>query len=302
MDWSIIWIFLQQGVLSGLVTGSSYALLALSLVIVFKTTDVPNFAQGDLFMVGGYIALFLLVFAGLSYAPVIAASLVVCFVGGAAFFRIVLRRAVAVAPKGNVVNLVIATLGLSFLLKGIVRQTGLGGVPRTLPSLFGTKTVMIGDAVVTVQDIGIFAVAMLAMAAFFVFFNFTGGGRAMRAVGMNPRAAALVGVNLRRTRMLAWGLAAALSALAAVLISPKILMTADMGLIVIVGFAAAIVGGFTSIPGAVVGGLLIGIIENLVGLFVSSSAIAVTPFVIIMLVLGLRPQGLLGGRILAKKV
>jgi branched-chain amino acid transport system permease protein len=133
-------------------------------------------------------------------------------------------------------------------------------------------------------------------------FGYTKLGRAMRAVGMNPKAAQLVGVNLGRIHMLVWGLSGVISAIAALLISPKVLMTADMGSIVTMGFAAAIVGGFTSLPGAVVGGFLIGISENLVGLFISSRAIVVAPFLAIMLVLILRPQGLFGGRAVIKKV
>jgi branched-chain amino acid transport system permease protein len=119
---------------------------------------------------------------------------------------------------------------------------------------------------------------------------------------MNPKAAQLVGVDLTRIHMIVWGLSGGISAIAALLISPKVLMTADMGSIVTLGFAAAIVGGFTSLPGAVVGGFLIGIIENLVGLFISSRAIVLAPFVAIMLVLVIRPQGLFGGRVEIKKV
>jgi branched-chain amino acid transport system permease protein len=148
----------------------------------------------------------------------------------------------------------------------------------------------------------ILATAVVVMVAFFWMFKYTKIGRAMRAVGMNPKAAQLVGVDLTRIHMIVWGLSGGISAIAALLISPKVLMTADMGSIVTLGFAAAIVGGFTSLPGAVVGGFLIGIIENLVGLFISSRAIVLAPFVAIMLVLVIRPQGLFGGRVEIKKV
>jgi len=161
---------------------------------------------------------------------------------------------------------------------------------------------MIGQASVTTLDLVILATAVVVMAAFFWMFKYTKVGRAMRAVGMNPKAAQLVGVDLTRIHMIVWGLSGAISAVAALLISPKVLMTADMGSIVTLGFAAAIVGGFTSLPGAVVGGFLIGIIENLVGLFVTSRAIVLAPFLAIMLVLVIRPQGLFGGRVEIKKV
>jgi branched-chain amino acid transport system permease protein len=161
---------------------------------------------------------------------------------------------------------------------------------------------MIGQAAVTTLDLVILATAVVVMVAFFWMFKYTKIGRAMRAVGMNPKAAQLVGVDLTRIHMIVWGLSGGISAIAALLISPKVLMTADMGSIVTLGFAAAIVGGFTSLPGAVVGGFLIGIIENLVGLFISSRAIVLAPFVAIMLVLVIRPQGLFGGRVEIKKV
>lgn len=300
MDWQLIWLFLQQGVASGLVTGSIYALLAVAIVIIFKTTDAPNFAAGELFMAAAYVALYLLVFLALPFIAVVPLSLGVVFIAAALFYRVVLQKIGSSAAV--TVNVVIATLGLSFVLKGVVRKTGVGDVPRSFPSIFGNDTVMIGQAVLTLQDIGILVLAVVSMTIFFLFFNFTHTGRAMRAVGMNPKAAVLVGINLRRTRMLIWGLSGLLSSLAAILIAPKILMTADMGSVVILGFAAAIIGGFTSLPGAVLGGLIIGIVENLVGLFISSRAISVAPFVAIMLVLMLRPQGLLGGKVAVKKV
>jgi len=162
--------------------------------------------------------------------------------------------------------------------------------------------VTLWHASLTYLDLAIFAAALTVMALFFWMFNYTKMGRAMRAVGMNRRAAQLVGINLSRVQMLVWGLSGAISAIAAVLIAPKLLMTAEMGVVVTLAFAAAIVGGFTSLPGAVVGGLIIGITENMVGLFISSRAINVAPFVVIMLVLILKPQGLFGGKLRVRKV
>lgn len=300
MDFDLFMLFAQQGLASGLIVGSVYALLALAIVMIFKTSEVPNFAQGEVLMAAGYLALFLLVFQGLPLWAVAPATLIASFVAGALFRRGVLTQ--VARASGSPVNLVIATLGLSYILKGLVRRTGFGDTPRTFPAVVSTESVMIGQASVTVLDLVIFATAILVMAAVFWMFAYTKIGKAMRAVGMNPRAAQLVGVNLDRVHMLVWGVAGVISAVAALLISPKILMTADMGAIVTLGFAAAIVGGFTSLPGAVVGGFLIGIVENYVGLFISSRAIVVAPFLVIMLVLILRPQGLFGGRFTIKKV
>jgi branched-chain amino acid transport system permease protein len=300
MDFELIFLFLQQGIASGIVSGSVYALLALAIVIVFKTSEVPNFAQGEIFMAAGYVALFLLVFQSVPIWLTIPLTLLVTFSGAALFRRVVLTQ--VSRASGSPVNLVIATLGLSYVLKGLVRRTGFGDTPRSFPALVSNDTIAIGQAIVTKLDLAILGTAVVVMAVFFWMFAYTKVGRAMRALGMNPKAAQLVGVDLNRVHMLVWGLSGVISAIAALLISPKLLMTADMGSVVILGFAAAIVGGFTSLPGAVVGGFLIGIAENLVGLFVSSRAIVLAPFVAIMLVLILRPQGLFGGRVTIKKV
>ncbi len=300
MSYSDIWLFLQQGVLSGLVTGSVYALLALAIVSVFKTTDVPNFAQGEIFMMGGYVALSLLLIFGFSYALVIPITLVSMALGGAVFQRVVMER--VTGSKGVGVQLVIATLGLAYALKGVVRQTGLGDTPRSLPALVPTDAILIGDAVLTKLDVAIFLVALLVMGLIYVMFAHTRIGKAMRAVGMNPRAAQIVGIRLSNVRMLVWAMSGLISALAALLITPKVLVTPEIAHIAILAYAAAIVGGFTSLPGAVLGGLIIGIVENLVGLFVSTNAIVVAPFLAILITLILRPQGLLGGQPQVKKV
>lgn len=299
MSWSEIWLFLQQGLLSGLVTGSVYALLALAIVAVFKTTDVPNFAQGEMLMMAGYVALMLLL-AQVPYAAVIAITLVIMALGGALFQRLVMER--VTGSRGVGVQLVIATLGLAYVLKGLVRQTGLGDTPRSLPALFSSDTVMIGDAALTQLDLAIFFVAIGVMVLIYLMFTRTRIGKAMRAVGMNPKAAQIVGIRLSRIRMMVWALAGVISAIAALLIAPKVLITPDIAHMAILAYAAAIVGGFTSLPGAVVGGLLIGVIENMVGLFISTNAIVVAPFLAILLTLIVRPQGLLGGKVQVKKV
>jgi branched-chain amino acid transport system permease protein len=300
MNFSEIWLFLQQGVLSGLVTGSVYALLAIAIVAIFKTTDVPNFAQGEMFMIGGYVALTLLLIAGFSYAMVIPLTVVALAVGAAVFQRVVMER--VTHSKGVGPQLVIATLGLAYTLKGLVRQTGLGDTPRSLPSLVSNDPVIIGDAFLTRLDVAIFLCAIVVMVLIYLMFSHTRIGKAMRAVGMNPRAAQIVGIRLSRIRMLVWAMSGVISALAALLITPKILITPDIAHIAILAYAAAIVGGFTSLPGAVLGGLIIGIVENLVGLFISTNAIVVAPFLAILVTLIVRPQGILGGKPQVKKV
>lgn len=297
-------ILILQGVASGIVTGSIYALIALSLVIIFKSTEVINFAAGEMVMIGAYIAMVLLISIGLPYLAVVPLTALAAFTIGAGFDRFVLDRVLGHHRQGQsiMVAMVIATVGLSFAFKGTVRLFRISDDVRTLPPLFSNDPVLLGPVVLTKHDIGIVIVAILIMVLLFLFFQFTRLGRALRATSENPRAATLVGIPVRRMRTVIWGLATALSCVAGILVAPKLLMSPDMGIIIILAFAAAIIGGFTNVAGVIVGGIILGLIENMVGLFISSKAIAVAPFIVIMLILFLRPQGLFGGAVKIKKV
>lgn len=293
-----------QAIASGIVTGCVYALIALSLVIVYKSTDVINFAGGEIVMIGGYAGMFALLYLGLPYILIFVVAALATFALGALFDRVVLHKVLGRAVPGQsiLVAMVIATVGLSYVLKGSVRVVPYTEEVRRLPPFFSGEPIFIGSVVLQRQDVAIVAVAVLVMAAIWAFFSLTLTGKALRATSQNPRAAALVGIPVRRMRMTVWGIASALAAIAGILLAPKLLMTPDMGVIVILAFAAAIIGGFASLPGCVIGGILLGVIQNLVGLYVGSNAISLAPFVVIMLILALRPQGLLGGRVVAKKV
>ena len=295
---------LIQAIVSGVITGFIYAMIALSLVIVYKATDVVNFAGGEMLMVGSYFALLGLVFFGLPYVITIPLVLAVSFAMGALFDRVVLVRVLGRSLPGQsvLVAMVIATVGLANVLKGVVRVFPYTEEVQRLPTLMPGPPMFIGPAILTRQDIVIAVVSMLYMLLWWALFNFTLAGKALRATSQNPRAAALCGIPVRTTRMIGWGIAAMSAALAGVLIGPELPLTPDVGSVVTLAFAAAIVGGFQNLPGCVVGGILLGVTQNLVGLYVSSRAISVTPFIVIMLVLILRPQGLFGGPIVAKKV
>lgn len=293
-----------QGTASGIVTGCVYALVALSLVIVYKSTDVVNFAGGEFVMLGGYLGLFFLVYLGAPYALMFVAVPVGVFVVGALFDRITLNRVGGrtLAKHVDLVPLVVATIGLSYLLKGAVRVIPYTEEVRRLPPLFQGAPIFLGDVVLQLQDAAIVMVTTLVMIALWVFFQFTLIGKALRATSQNARAAALIGIPVKTMRMAVWGLASAIAGVAGVLLAPKLLMTPDMGSVVMLAFAAAIIGGFSSLPGCVVGGIALGVVQNLVGIFISAQAIAVTPFFVIMLVLLVRPQGLFGDAVGLKKV
>jgi branched-chain amino acid transport system permease protein len=239
---------LLQATASGIVTGCVYALVALSLVIVYKSTDVVNFAGGELLMLGGYIALLALTYFELSYPLMLVAVIAAMYLVGALFERIPLNtirgRRYARNAEADLVPLVVATIGLGYLLKGAVRVVPYTEEVRRLPPLMSGPPVFIGDVILQQQDIAIIVVTLLVMVALTAFFGWTRIGKALRATSQNPRAAALIGIPVKSMRMVAWGLAAGLAGLAGILLSPKLLMTPDMGNVVMLAFAAAIIGGF----------------------------------------------------------
>jgi branched-chain amino acid transport system permease protein len=293
-----------QGVASGIVTGCVYALVALSLVIVYKSTDVVNFAGGELVMLGGYLGLLFLLWFEAPYLVMFVMVPVVVFLAGALFNRITLSKVSGktLAKHADLVPLVVATIGLSYLLKGGVRVVPFTEEVRRLPPLFSGPPLFMGDVVLQRQDLAIIVVTTLIVALLWLFFGHTLLGKALRATSQNARAAALIGIPVISMRMAVWGLASAIAGVAGVLLAPKLLMTPDMGAVVMLAFAAAIIGGFNSLPGCVVGGIALGVIQNLVGIFISPQAIAVTPFFVIMLVLLVRPEGLFGESVGLKKV
>lgn len=299
-SFNIVLLYLEQGIASGVVSGSIYALLALALVMIFKTTDVPNFAEGDIFMVAGYSILYLTVVQTL---PVWTAALLTVAITGAlmAGFQRVILDAIR-RRGGNQVSLVIGTLGLSYILKALVNASSLSGTPQTFSAPVPNGGVQLGFAHLTWLDIFIISTTLVVLAVTFAFFRFTKAGRAARAVGMNPKAAALVGVDIKTVRASIWAASGVLAAVAMLLMGPKLLLTPSMGAMTTVGFAAAIIGGLESLGGAVLGGFILGICQNLIGLFVSSSLVALVPFLAIIVVLAVRPQGLFGGSYLPRKV
>jgi branched-chain amino acid transport system permease protein len=287
-----------QAAASGIVTGCVYALVALSLVIVYKSTDVVNFAGGELLMLGGYLGLLALVYFELSYPLMIIAVIVAMYVVGALFERVTLAtvrgRRYSKNAEADLVPMVVATIGLGYLLKGAVRVVPYTEEVRRLPPLLAGPPIFVGDIVLQQQDLAIIAATVVIMVALTVFFGWTRIGKALRATSQNPRAAALIGIPVKSMRMIAWGLAAGLAGIGGILLSPKLLMTPDMGNVVMLAFAAAIIGGFNSLVGCVVGGVLLGVLQNLIGILFSPQAMSVTPFFVIMLILVLRPQGLFG--------
>jgi branched-chain amino acid transport system permease protein len=288
---------ISQLVASGLALGSIYALLALSLVLINKATDVVNFAQGEMAMFGTFVCFALLTKVKLPLIVVLILAAPVGALLGMATERVTMVR-LRSAPQ---VNALIATIGLWMIFHHAAGWIW-GYDPVSFPSLFSLDPVDVLGARVAQNSLGIIAVSLLVVVLLYLLFEYTRTGIAMRAASMNRRAAQLMGVNVGRVSLFAWGLATAISVVAGFLIAPLTFLDFEMMFAVLLkAFAGAILGGFNSLPGAVVGCLVIGVFENLFAAYVSTAFKDTFAFGIIIFVLMFRPQGLFTRRI-AKKV
>lgn len=278
--------------MSGVTTGALYALVALGFVVVTKATGVINFAQGEFFMFAGFVAWMLHVQLGLNYLLTFVLTVAFGFLLGCLTDRIAFRP----VAKSDVVSLVLATVGIAFVLKGLARLIW-GGKADYLafPPITSPDPIMIGNVMVIPQQLAVLAGTIVIVVVFTAFFRLTRAGKMMQATADNAKAATLVGIRTDRIYTLAFGTGAAISAAAAVLTAPLTLIYPDIGFAFFLkGFAAAVLGGLTSLPGAVIGGLVVGIVESMAGGYIHSSVMELSPFVVIMIVLVLKPSGLLG--------
>jgi branched-chain amino acid transport system permease protein len=287
-------MLLSYALASGVTSGALYALVAIGLVICYRTTGHLNFSHGELFMVGGYIAFSLHVLWGVPYVP----SLLIAVAGGALLGlvsdRLVFRDLIKAPPMA----MVLATVGLSFALKGVARWIwgGQGEFVPFPPIVDPAPVTALGIPVFPQQAV-VFAVALAAMALLTLLFRRTRIGKAMQATAESQRAAYLVGIRVERVYAGTWAAAAALAALAAVLMAPLTQLNPDIGFTLLLkALAATVLGGLGNMPGAIIGAFLIGISESLAAAYVSSIAQDVSAFVVIMVVLVMRPTGLFGPR------
>lgn len=277
---------------TGITTGALYALVALGITIVYKATRAVNFAHGEMFMICGFIGYALHVTWRLPYLLSLVGAVAAGFVIGAAAERITFRPAI----EKSVVGALLATIGLSFILKGIARSLWGGkGDYLPFPPLVDPAPWSIAGIIVSPQQMLVLAGAIIVMVAFGLFFKFTRLGLMMQATADNRRAARLVGIRTERIFMHTFALGTAVAGVAAVLMAPITLLYPDIGfLLFIKSFAAAVLGGLTSIPGALLGGLLVGLIEAFTGGYISTNLADVSAYIVIMVVLVFIPNGLLG--------
>jgi branched-chain amino acid transport system permease protein len=285
--------FLQQ-VFSGIAAGAIYASVALALVMIYRSTDLVNFAQGEMAMFSTYIA-WTLVNAGLPFWAAFVITLAVSFVGGMAIERVLIRP----VENAPVLAAVVVTIGLLLIfnsLAGWIYSYTVQDFPSPFPDrpLFG--------ALITTRDLGVIAVTLIMLVLLFIFFRFTSIGLAMRAAAQNPVSARLCGIRVGRMLAIGWGLAAAIGATAGIMVAPVLFLDPNMmGGVLLYAFAGALLGGIGSPVGAVVGGLIVGVTENLVGTYMIASQLKLTvALALIILVLVFRPNGLFGTAIVRR--
>ncbi len=291
-----------QLIVSGAAIGCIYALLALGFVLIYKATETVNFAQGDLMMLGGFIGLAVLTLMGLPFALAFLLTIVAMALLGMGIERLALRPLLG-QPAFTVVMM---TIGIGYLARGLVTMIPYWGTEtHTLPVPYKNEVIWFGGEgtglVVSVEHLVIILATVVLVALLFVFFRYTRIGIAMQATSQNQLAAFYMGIPVRRVNMMVWGLSSAICGVAGLLLAPITFVHANMGFIGLKAFPAAVVGGFGSIPGALVGGLVIGIVESLAGFYLPDGIKDIAAYVVVLVMLVVKPNGLFGDN-LTKKV
>ena len=283
---------LAQQIVSGLATGSIFASMALALVLIYRAMGIINFAQGEMAMFTTYVA-WQLVAVGVPIWGAFAITIVVAFIGGVALERIVIRP-VERAPE---LTMVIVTLGLFITFNGLAGWFW-GYIVKSFPTPFPTSPIQLGGVDFSAQDLGIIVVSLITLGLITLFFQKTKLGLAMRAAALYPEQSRVLGIRVGWMLALGWGLAAVVGAVAGMMVAPVVFLDPNMMQSVIVyAFAAAVLGGIESPLGAVVGGLLLGVVLNLLGTYVEvigNELRLAGALAIIVVVLMVRPQGLFG--------
>jgi len=283
-------LFIQQ-VLSGVSNGAIYATVALAIVMIYQAIHHLNFAQGEMAMFSTYVAWQLLQW-GIPFWAVFPLTIVLSFIGGVAIERILMRPIEHASVLTHIV-MFIAVFAILNSLAGFIWDFTI----KPFPTPFGTAP-LLGNGLISAHQAGMIAVTLIVLVLLFFFFRYTNTGLAMRAAAANPESARLVGIRVGWTTALGWGMAAAIGSVAGMLIAPVVFLEPNMmQTILLYGFAGAVLGGLTSPAGAVLGGILVGITENMAGAYipvVGGELKLPIALVLIVAVLVVKPSGLLG--------
>jgi branched-chain amino acid transport system permease protein len=289
--------FLQL-VIGGISQGCIYGLIALGFVLIYKATETVSFAQGELMMLGAFCGLALMTMLGFPFWASVAGA-----IAGMAVFGVVLERAVIRPILGQpAFSIVMLTIGIGYVARGAITMIpGIGTETHTLPVPYKDQIWNVGALVLNVEQMVVIGATAVLCLLLFMLFKYSKIGIAMQAASQNQLAAYYMGIPVKQLNGLVWGLAAAVAAVAGLLLAPITFVHANMGFIGLKAFPAAVVGGFGSLPGAIVGGLIIGVVESLSGFYLPDGFKDTAAYIVVLFMLMVRPNGLFGER-LRKKV
>ena len=289
--------FLQL-VISGIAQGCIYGLIALGFVLIYKATETVSFAQGDLMMLGAFGGLAGMTMLGFPFWLAVPAAIAAMALFGVLTERVVIRPILG-QPAFSIVML---TIGIGYVARGAITMIpGIGTETHTLPVPYKDQVWNLGALVLSAEQVVVIIVTGVLCMGLFAMFRYTRLGIAMQAASQNQLAAYYMGIPVKRLNGLVWGLAAAVAAIAGLLLAPITFVHANMGFIGLKAFPAAVVGGFGSLPGAIVGGLIIGIVESLSGFYLPEGFKDIAAYVVVLIMLMVKPNGLFGDK-LTKKV
>lgn len=281
---------LLQQLLSGLATGGLYALAALGLVLIYKTSDIVNFAQGEMAMFSTFIAYTAMTSKGMPYWEAFILALLFASVFGFAVERVMIRP----IQNAPVLSLLIVTLGLMMIVNGVAGWV-FGFETYNFPSIIGGENLKLLGAVISRANLLTLAITILIMGILFYMLKFTIAGIAIRATAENPYTARLMGVAVNHVYSITWVVSSILGAIAGMLIAPTTFLDVNMmSSVLLKAFTAAVLGGFTSFAGPVVGGLMLGVLENISSSYISAQLSSTFAFALIVVMLWIKPTGLLG--------
>jgi branched-chain amino acid transport system permease protein len=287
-----------QLVISGIAQGCIYGLIALGFVLIYKATETVSFAQGELMMLGAFCGLAAMTFLGFPFWLAILSTIAAMAVFGVLLERIVIRPILG-QPQFSIVML---TIGIGYVARGLITMIpGIGTETHALPVPYKDEVFNAGALVLNAEQLVIIGATATLCLLLFAIFRYSKIGIAMQASSQNQLAAYYMGIPVKTLNGVVWGLAAAVAAVAGLLLSPITFVHANMGFIGLKAFPAAVVGGFGSLPGAIVGGLVIGIVESLSGFYLPEGIKDVAAYVVVLIMLMVKPNGLFGER-LRKKV
>jgi len=287
-----------QLIISGSAQGCIYGLIALGFVLIYKATETVTFAQGDLMMLGAFCGLVLMTILGFPFWLAVLSSIAAMALFGVFAERLVIRPVLG-QPAFSIVML---TIGISYIARGLITMVPvIGTETHTLPVPYKDMTLRLGELVLAYEHLAVIGATAVLCLGLFALFRYSKIGIAMQASSQNQIAAYYMGIPVQRLNGLVWGLAAAVAAIAGLLLAPITFVHANMGFIGLKAFPAAVVGGFSSLPGAIVGGLIIGIVESLSGFYLPEGFKDIAPYIVVLIMLMVKPNGLFGEK-LRKKV